>query len=407
MKILFVCHRFPYPPNRGGKIRPFNIIKHLSRSHQVTVASLARSAEEAEAGRGLAPFCHAYLMETVTPRQALAQMLLGAPTPRPASMAHFYSPLLARRVRREVATRDFDFIFVHCSSAAQYVEDIKGIPKILDFGDMDSQKWRDYAAFSRAPKSTVYWLEGVKMRRAEKRLAGKFDLLTCTTRAELETLRGLGIDTPSDWFPNGVDLDYFAPGAEDRDPGSIVFVGRMDYFPNQQAVTHFCTAILPRIQAARPEATFTIVGTNPSKAIRALSARPGVSVTGAVPDVRPYARRAAVAVAPLKIARGTQNKMLESLAMGVPVVASPVAAGGIDAVPGEHFLVADGAEEFAAKTLRLMTQARTRRQYAEAGRARMESHHAWAGSMRRLDRIIEVCLSQAGAGSAQPDFVRT
>ena len=391
MRILYVCHRFPFPPNRGGKIRPFNMIKHLSRSHEVTVASLARSSEEARAGEGIAAHCNDYLMETVTPTGALARMLLGAPTPQPASMSYFHSPALRRRIREEMDRTAFDLIFVHCSSMAPYVEDVTGIPKILDFGDMDSQKWLDYARVHRFPKSLVYRLEGVKLERAERRFARLFDYCTCTTRAELETLLGYGVETPTGWFPNGVDLDHFTPSGEPYEPDSIVFVGRMDYFPNQQAMFEFCADVLPRIRSTRPEATLTVVGANPSRAVSDLSKLPGVSVTGTVPDVRPHVTGAAVAVAPLTIARGTQNKILECLAMGVPVVASEIAAKGIDAVPGEHLLAARTAEEFAAQTLRLLADPAERRRFAEAGRARVRSHHDWPESMRRLDALIDDC----------------
>lgn len=393
MKILYVCHRFPFKPNRGGKIRPFNMIRHLNESRQVTVASLARSPEEAKEGEGIAPHCHRYLMDTVSSASAVARMLAGAPTPTPASMAYFHSSRLARLIREELRRESFDLIFVHCSSVAHFVADVPGIPKILDFGDMDSQKWLDYAQFQPFPKSLVYRIEGLKMQRAEMQLARKFDLCTCTTRAEYETLLGFETGTPAAWFPNGVDLEFFKPSGETYDPNAIVFVGRMDYYPNQQGVTEFCDQVLPVIQAQRPETTFAIVGAKPSPEILELGKRPGVTVTGTVPDVRPHVIKAAVAVAPLRIARGTQNKILESLAMGVPVVSSATAAKGIDAEPGEHFLAADSAKEFAAMTLRLLNDAGERERLAKAGRARMESHHNWPASMRRLDKIIEDCLS--------------
>jgi sugar transferase (PEP-CTERM/EpsH1 system associated) len=394
VKILYVCHRFPFPPNRGGKIRPFNMIRHLSQNHEVTVASLARSPEEARDGEGIAPHCHRYLMDTVTPLGAVARMLMGAPTSVPASMANFHSPRLARLIREELQRTAFDLIFVHCSSVAHYVADVPGIPKIIDFGDMDSQKWLDYAQVRPFPVSLTYRIEGLKMLRAEKRLARQFDLCTCTTRAEFETLTGYGVDTPAAWFPNGVDLEFFAPGDGAYDPNAIVFVGRMDYYPNQQGVTDFCVNVLPLIRTQRPEATFSIVGAKPSAEIMELGKLPGVSVTGTVPDVRPYVTGAAVAIAPLRIARGTQNKILESLAMAVPVVSSAAAAKGIDAVAGEHFLAADNAADFARMTLGLLNDPAERTRLAQGGRARMESHHNWPASMRRLDAIIEDCLSR-------------
>ena len=394
MKILYLCHRFPFKPNSGSKVRAFNMIQHLSQSHEVTVASLVRSQAEAEEGEGIAPYCHRYLMERVTLPGAMTRVLLGVPTAAPASMAYFHSPRLARRIREELRRTAFDLIFVHCSSVAHYVADVPGIPKILDFADMDSQKWLDYARARAFPVSMVYRVEGEKLCRAEKRLARKFDLCTCITQAEYETLVGYGTNTPAAWFPNGVDLEFFKPGAEAYDPDRIVFVGRMDYFPNQQGAVEFCDRVMPLIRAKRPAASFTIVGAEPSPEVVALGERPGVTVTGTVPDVRPYITGAALSVAPLRIARGTQNKILEALAMGVPVVSSGTAAKGVDAVVGEHFLAADDPQEVADLILRVMEDAGERERLARAGRARMESHHNWPAAMRRLDAIIEDCLSQ-------------
>ena len=393
MKILFVCHRFPFPPSRGGKIRPFNIIRHLSQKHEVTVASLARSAEEAEAGQGLAEHCHKFLLEKVSPAMAITRMVARLPSPVPSSMGYFYSPRLARRIQQELAQTDFDLIFVHCSSVAQYVSQVRGIPKILDFGDMDSQKWLTYAGFFGFPKSLGYWLEGTKLQREEVRLAKAFDFCTCTTRAELATLESYGTGTPSGWFPNGVDLDYFAPDDQPYDPDAICFIGRMDYFPNQQCMQEFCAKTWPIIRATRPTAKLTIVGAAPSPAILRLGELPGVTVTGTVSDVRPYVRRSAVNVATLEIARGTQNKVLESMAMGVPVVASGTAAGGVDAVPGEHLLTANSPQATADQVLRLLADPRERQRFAAAGRARMENNHIWRASLQKLDRLVEDFIS--------------
>jgi sugar transferase (PEP-CTERM/EpsH1 system associated) len=394
MKILYLCHRFPYPPRRGGKIRPFNMIKHLSGSHEVTVVSLARSPEEASDATGIAPYCARYeLVEVYNPIQ-VGRMLLRLPTPIPSSMGFFHSPDLARRVQRLLARERFDLIFVHCSSVAQYVADVRGTPKILDFGDMDSQKWLEYARCKPLPLSVGYWLEGTKLEREEKRLATLFDLCTATTRAEWETLEGYGTGVASDWFPNGVDSDYFAPTSEPYEADTICFVGRMDYYPNQECMFGFCANVLPRVQALRPQAKLLIVGADPSPAVRKLGRLPGVTVTGSVADVRPYLRQSALMVAPLSIARGTQNKILEAMAAGVPVVTSGVAAGGVDAVPEEHFLVAGTPEEYLVAVLRVLNNPDERRRLSAAGRSRVLTHHAWQNSMARLDGIVERCLRQ-------------
>lgn len=399
MNILYLCHRFPYPPRRGGKIRPYQMIRHLSQTHQVTVASLVRSDQEAEDAKGLAPYCAHYEIGRVYEGVQTLRMLAHLPTQTPSSMGYFYSPELARNIGDLLARQNFDLIFVHCSSVAQYVENVRGIPKILDFGDMDSQKWLDYARYKAFPVSLGYRIEGKKLERAERQLATRFDMCTVITRAEWETLEGYGAAAASDWFPNGVDSAYFSPTEEPYDPDAIVFVGRMDYYPNQESVLDFCSKVLPRLRLERPALKFTIAGADPSPAIRRLANLPGVTVTGSVPDVRPYLRRAALMVAPLKIARGTQNKILEAMATGIPVVTSPVAAGGIDASSPEHFLVASTPEDYVATIFRVLDDPVERARLAHAGRARMLSHHAWDKSMQRLDGIIERCLTNVRSRS--------
>ena len=392
MKILYLCHRFPFPPKRGGKIRPFNMIKHLAASHQVTVGSLVRSSAEAIEGAGIAPYCYRYEMSQVRNPAQVVRMLLRVPTLTPSSMGYFYSPGLERRVRGWLESERFDLIFVHCSSVAQYVAGVHGTPKILDFGDMDSQKWLEYSRYKPFPLSAGYWLEGKKLAREERRLASRFDLCTATTRAEWETLEAYRTGIETDWFPNGVDSAYFSPTAERYDADTICFVGRMDYYPNQECMFDFCARTFPLVRAHRPDTKLLIVGADPSPAVRKLGELPGVTVTGSVPDVRPHLQKSALMVAPLNIARGTQNKILEAMASGVPVVVSDVAAGGVDAVAGEHFDVASSPEEYARAILRILGDVAERRRLAVAGRERMLSHHAWDRSMQRLDRIIDRCL---------------
>lgn len=394
MKILYVCHRFPFPPKRGGKIRPFNMIHHLSQNHEVTVCSLARSEAEAEEGRGIAPHCARFEMAVVSNPVQTLRMVARLPTPVPSSMGYFYSPELAAKVDDLLAKERFDLIFVHCSSVAQYVEKVRGIPKILDFGDMDSQKWLEYVNYKAFPLNMGYWLEGTKLVREEKRLARQFDLCTATTRAEWETLESYRTGVSSDWFPNGVDAGFFKPDGEGYDPETISFIGRMDYYPNQEAMFRFCDEVWPLLRSKRPAMKLLIVGADPIPAVQKLGERPGITVTGSVPDVRPFILRSAAMVAPLNIARGTQNKILEAMAMGVPVVSSRIAAGGVDAVSGEHFLVADTAEEYAQAISSIVDNPAERARLAQSGRDRMLSHHAWPRSMERLDAIIDHCLTE-------------
>jgi sugar transferase (PEP-CTERM/EpsH1 system associated) len=388
VKILFVCHRFPYPPTQGGNIRSFNMIRHLSRHASVTVASIVHSQAEADAGAGIEPYCDNYKAFVVPEWRAWLQMILRVPSPIPSSLGYFASAHLRRFIAKEAATGGYDMAFVHCSSVAPYVAGFHGLPKLLDFADMDSAKWALYADARPFPLSFVYGLEAWKLRRLEASLAADFDLSTCTTAAELETLDELGTAPATGWFPNGVDIEFFQPTPEPWDPDLICFTGRMDYFPNQQGVSWFAREVLPLVQAQRPAARFTAVGAAPPAAIRKLAELPGVTVTGTVPDVRPFTQRAAVSVAPLFLARGVQNKVLESMAMGVPVVSSLPAARGVDAVPGEHLLTAEGPPEFARAVLSLMADTARRDQLARAGRERVLSHHTWARAMQVMDELL-------------------
>ena len=394
MRILYICHRFPFPPRRGGTIRPFNMIKHLGRQHEVVVCSLTRSDQQTRDAKGLADFCSEFHVGQVDNRVQALRMVATLPTHLSASRTFFHSGRLEQQIRHLLATRRFDLIFVHCSSVAHYVEHVRGIPKILDFGDMDSQKWFEYSSHKPFPLSLGYRWEALRVLADEKRLARKFDMCTAITRAEQQTLLDYGLEVPTDWFPNGVDDSFFAPVEGARDPDTIVFVGRMDYFPNQQCMVDFCADTLPLLKLRRPGVKLKIVGADPSAAVRKLGEIPGVTVTGSVPDVRPYVARAALAIAPLRIARGTQNKILEAMAMGVPVVASSVAAAGVDAVPGEHLFTADSPQGLCDSIVRLLDSPAERASLAKAGRARVLSNHAWPSSMKRLDAIIERCVER-------------
>ena len=211
---------------------------------------------------------------------------------------------------------------------------------MFDLGDIDSRKWLLYSTVQAVSRLSLgYWLEGTKLERAEKRLARKFDLCTCTTRAELETFDEFSTGIASGWFPNGVDTEYFSVATEQYDPDLISFVGRMDYYPNQEAMQNFLSDRYLAIEIRRcvglPQ---SCVSSAPIRHLRSLHSvsLSGVEVTGSVADVRPYVQKSALTIAPLSIARGTQNKILESMAMGIPVVASEEAAPGVDAVPGER-----------------------------------------------------------------------
>lgn len=390
MKILFVCHRLPFPPNRGGKIRPFHMIQHLGRNHDVVVASLAHTQAEMDEGAGLKEHCSEVIAEILPSftRWRQAGLALGSATP--SSVAYFSSAKLQKRINAAWQKGGFDAVMVHCAFMGHYVLGLPGAFRILDYGDLDSAKWFDYVGYHKFPMSLGYRIEAQKLRSHEKALAKQFDLCIFTTEGELQEFKSLNVNVPCAVIPNGVDYEHFQPRAElPKDSAVIVFLGRMDYFPNADGVQYFAREIFPLILRAHPHAKLRIVGSNPTRNVRNLANIAGISVTGHVPDVRPYLQDAAVAVAPLRIARGTQNKILQFLSMGIPVVATPEAARGVQAIPGKHLAVAGMPEHFAQRVVAFLGSPQLQRDFADAGRGHLQTVHSWPLSMQVLDDVLE------------------
>jgi sugar transferase (PEP-CTERM/EpsH1 system associated) len=383
-------------------VRAFNVIRHLAREHEVTVLSLARSVQEEAEAAGIAPHCHEHRVFRVHNAVQAAKIAATLPSHVSASEAFFHSSALQREVHRQLARRSFDLVFAHCSAVGRYVEHIDDQPKLMDFCDVDSRKWAAYVSHKPWPLALGYRWEAWRMAAVERRLADRFDQVTVATQGEADALATIGVRGQIDWFPNGVDVEYFHPTREPYDANLITFVGRMDYFPNEQCMVAFCGEVWPRLRRAQPTLRLQIVGAEPTPRVQALGAIEGVTVTGAVPDVRPYLRRSALSITPLQIALGTQNKILESMAMEVPVVSSRIAAKGVDAVPGEHLLTADTPAELTEAILRIAGNPAERQRLGEAGRARVLTHHAWPNAMKRLDSIIERSLTPPNRLWASP-----
>lgn len=372
------------------------MIRHLSQSHEVTVASIAHTQEELSAGQPLRDYCTEVIAEVVPNSTRWRNAVLALPTSEPSSAAYFRSQQLARRIEAAWKQTRYDGVIVHCAFAAQYALPLRGGFRIMDYGDLDSAKWSDYAGHRGFPLSAGYAIESGKLCRFEKRVAESSTQITFTTRGESEAFQKLGLNKPTAVIPNGVDTSYFhrsgRPPAESK---TIAFLGRMDYFPNVDGIVWFTQEILPRIRESVPEAELRIVGSNPVSAVQALRKIPGVKVTGYVEDVRPHLADAAMAIAPLRLARGTQNKVLECMAMGIPVVATPGAAAGIQASPGVHLFVGNDPAEFAQRSVELLDSPETRWQIGEAGREQAQSAHQWPKSMEILDAVLAQAAEQS------------
>jgi sugar transferase (PEP-CTERM/EpsH1 system associated) len=264
------------------------------------------------------------------------------------------------------------------------------VPLVVDLIDVDSQKWLDYAAAFHGWKRWVYRNEGNRLRRLEIALARRCRALTLVSEAECRLFRTFCQEGDVRAVPNGVDLEYFAPRPAASPTISCVFVGAMDYPPNVDAVVWFAEQVWPPLRQAQPQATFAIVGRRPTDAVLKLANQPGIDVLGGVPDVRTYLAQASVAVAPLRIARGIQNKVLEALAMGLPVVASSAAMEGLDAADGRELVRADTPQEWIDALLGLWNSPDRRRALAEAGRRYVEAHHAWSACLQEFSRLLNL-----------------
>lgn len=395
-EILFLVHRAPWPPDRGDRIRSWHMFEALAKLAPVHVAALADNAEDAAVAREkMAPLCKSLTIEVRKASRpvALAQAVLRG---EPVSNRLFRSAALARHVDDLVGSGGITHIVAFSGQMAQYIPDGWTGPVLMDFVDVDSAKFATYAEQDKSqPLNWVHAREAVKLGAFEANVARKVDASLFVSEAEAALFRtqsGLGADKVYA-IENGIDTERFDPANQLEAVGIgegplAVFTGQMDYRPNIDAVRWFAKDILPLIRQRHPQAGFAIVGRAPTDEVRALASLPGVTVTGEVPDVRPWLAAADAVVAPLLLARGVQNKLLEAMAMARPVVASAAAAEGIDAAPGEHLLVADGANAMADAVCSLFDDKAAAAAMGKAARARMIARYGWDARLAPLGDLL-------------------
>lgn len=388
MRIFFLAQRVPYPPDRGDKITTANEVRHLARTHEVHVFCLADGADDlaqAEPLRGIVASVTAVLVSPAMARlRAARALLLG----QSLTVGMLSEKALRRAVQAAARRMPPDLVIVYSSNVAQHALALGGVPRIMQFADLDSQKFADLGTRAAWPMRWVYALEGRRLLAWERRIAHEFSHSLLCTEAEVADFRALIPGAPVSFLGNGVDLDYFAPGHAVPEEDFLVFTGVMDYAANVDAMVWFCAEVLPRIREQRPGVRLAIVGSRPNAAVQRLAELPGVTVTGRVPDVRPWLGRATVFVAPLRLARGIQNKVLEAMASGVAVVASPAAFRGTGLAAGEGIVPAESAGDFARAVLDLLGDPGRRAEIARRGRAAMERDFTWAAQLARLDQVI-------------------
>jgi sugar transferase (PEP-CTERM/EpsH1 system associated) len=399
--LVYLCQRLPYPPIKGERITSFNLLRHLTAHYRVFVgtfiddptdradiAALRRMVHELHVSEIRKPW--AYL-------RALPRWLAG----EPISFALFRSRKLARWLDRIDEEHKPGAVVTHSSNISAYAVDkfqrkaTNQPRRILHFADVDSEKFVAYAARARGIKRWIFAQEARRVLKEESRLTAAADAVTFVTDQEADLFRSLvgPLGNRVHTLPNGVDTDLFAPNQHSRSPfegkgAAMIFTGAMDYLPNIEAVTWFAREVFPRVRKLLPSAQFLIVGSKPAAEVQALADGSSVIVTGRVESVAAYLAHAQIAVAPLQIARGIQNKVLEAMAMAMPVVVSKGALTGVNATPGEHLVCAETPEQWTDACVGLMRDPERSRLLGAAARQFVLSHFNWDAQFKRLDRLL-------------------
>lgn len=383
MRLLFLALEPPFPPNDGGRIRTYHILREMARRHEVTLATFAADEEtDRERLAALEALCRAVVAfpKPRAPRRTLPRKAFDFFRRRPACLSQYRSPALETALRRWAAERAFDIVHVDQILLAQYAEALRPLPAVLTHHNIEAEAQRRQIALDRHLslwRRMLARLECRRWRGYELDASRRFGALACVSAREAAYFRRHVPEVPAVVVPNGVDTQAFRPVQRDSNEPILLYSGRMDYPPNVDAVRWCCEEVLPLVQRAIPAARLLIVGRDPTPEVRALAGRPGVEVTGTVPDVRPYYARAALYIVPLRFGAGTRLKILEAMAMGMPIVSTPLGSEGLDLRPGEDLVEADSAPAFARAVVELLSDGERRAQLSAQARRTVEARFDW------------------------------
>jgi len=395
-KLLFLAHRIPFPPNKGDKIRSYNLLKHLATRFEIFLGTFIDDPDDRAGIEPLREFCQEIGTFDLHPQWRKIVSLSGFINGKPLTLPYYSMREMQTWVDAIVKSRRIGNVLVFSSSMAQYVDspNFSTMMRVVDFVDVDSEKWRAYATRKNWPASGVYKREANLLAKYEISVAHRFDCSLFVSSAEaalFQRLSGLGGEKVRA-LRNGVDTDFFAQRSELENPYNrnrpvLVFTGAMDYWANVDAVCWFAQEVFVQIRKTVPNGEFWIVGSKPSDSVQRLEQIDGVRVTGAVDDIRPYLQYARAAVAPLRIARGIQNKVLEAMAMNKPVIATPDAIEGIEIGAEYESLITEKVVEMVD----IGCTALTGDQYNSMGllgRAYVESRHGWSAELDKLNTLF-------------------
>lgn len=392
-RLLMLTHRFPYPPNRGDRIRSYNLLRLLAESYDVSLACPHDEPIAPSEMQHVRELCESVMTERLNLTRwfrALTSLARGASL----TEGLFDIPTLRRQVQQAQKEHPYDVVLVFCSSMYPYVrvESFSGTPLTVDVVDVDSEKWRQMSEERTGPKSWIYGVESKRVKQLEIEIGSAADAVTLVSESEAELFNQVASPPqPAIGVSNGVDTAFFDRG-EKTLPGSgplrLVFTGVMDYPPNVEGVRWFCEKVLPKF-AENNDVHFEIVGRNPNRKVLELNELPNVEVVGAVPDIRPRLHAASVAISPLHLARGIQNKVLEAMAAGLPVISTPQSATGIDGDPGKHFLIAETADEWCEALRTFAGDADYRVQVGQAARQFVVDRYSWNARLAPITSVLE------------------
>ncbi len=389
--LLFLMQRLPYPLIKGEKIRNWHILNYLTQWYDVHFGCLIDDPLDAPHIPTIRALCKDMFTAPLDKRRAKLTCTRGLLTGEPLSVTYFQNMGLRHWVEDVMTRVKPEMIFVNSSNMAPYILDLPHHGRrVVELGDVDSEKFLSYAQTAKPGMRQVYRREWRKVRILEQRIARECDHSVLVTETEAKLFRSFVPDVADKivGISNGVDHAYFDPAGEHPAPfdpaiPTYVFTGTMDYIPNIDAVIWFAREVLPLIRRSQPDARFFIVGGSPSDAVKHLAALDGVTVTGRVPDVRPYVSHATAAVAPMRIARGIQNKVLEAMAMGKTVIVTSGALEGIEAKPGRDLILADDAASFAAAAIKPVSEA-----MGHAARRLILDRYDWNACLSGFDPLM-------------------
>ncbi|MBV8123407.1 MAG: TIGR03087 family PEP-CTERM/XrtA system glycosyltransferase [Paucibacter sp.] len=401
-KILYLVHRLPYPPNKGDKVRSFHLLKHLAACHEVYLATFVDDPDDWQYLTAVSGYCADVCARPLHPLRGRMMSLAALWRGEPLSLRYYRDAELARWTRAVCAQHRIEAAVVFSSTMAPYAQALN-LPTLVDLVDVDSAKWSAYARNHRWPLSALYAREGRSLLEFERATVGRAAHSYLVTSQELALFESLVPEAAgrASALCNGVDAEYFDVDAQRPTPfaggtRALVFTGAMDYWPNIDAVSWFAREVLPNLVSRWPDLKFYIVGRNPSAAVQALASE-HVCVTGTVPDVRPYLQHAALVVAPLRLARGIQNKVLEAMAMGRPVVAASTLGASLEARPEQEIVYAQGADDYAAAIGALLRNPEQASRMGQAARACVLEHYGWDAHLQQLDVHLAQLLEGAQA----------